>query len=132
MAKKVTEEIDEIMEEDTEERTINQIEIEIREALENKEYKMASKLAKELYNLNDEIERKEIETRQNALSGLAEKVMDAIGELLDDYRTDIENAGGEGIWFEEDWGEGLTTIRLIKVIPAPKKKRGRKPASETE
>ena len=39
MAKKVTEEIDEIMEEDTEERTINQIEIEIREALDGGRYR---------------------------------------------------------------------------------------------
>ena len=78
--------------------------------------------AKELSKIQKEREQTELEAKQKVLADVTEKVKLAISKALKPLVDAKELDLADGIWYTNDFGEKLTTCRLMKS--APKKSGG--------
>lgn len=90
------------------------------DAVKNQDWVLVTKLAKELTKTQKDIEDTKRKEREGALAKLTAKVKKQIDEVVNSL-TDDEVKDIDGIWYINDYGEALSTCRLIKTTPKVRK-----------
>lgn len=88
---------------------------EMDKALKSKDFKAVSKVSAELVKFQKEKEAVELAAKQKVLEGKTEKVKVAIQKALQKMVEAGELDDADGIWYANDFGEKLVTVRLLKV-----------------
>jgi len=88
---------------------------EMDKALKSKDFKLVSKVSAELVKFQKEKEAAELAAKQKVLEGKTEKVKSAIQNALKKMVEAGELDDADGIWYVNDFGEKLVTVRLLKT-----------------
>jgi len=86
----------------------------MQEATKSGDFKQVAKVASELVKFQKAKEQAELEAKQKALAEVTETVKAAIDKvvngLIDSGKLDM----ADGVWYTNDFGDKLTTCRLMK------------------
>lgn len=101
-------------------KTKEQLLADMKKAMDAGDWKAVSKVSTAIAKTVAVEEKKELEVKQAAVGKLTDKVkaaFDAVAKRLIDSK---ELDAADGIWYANDFGEALTTCRLLKSQPKPK------------
>lgn len=102
-------------------KTIERLSAELVEAHKKKDWKAVSKLASAIAKLEAEREQAERDAKVKALEAMTLKVKVAIDKAVQRFIDSKELDVADGIWYSQDFGEKLTTCRLMKSAPKAKR-----------
>jgi len=102
-------------------RTVELISAELEKAIKAKDYKLVSKLSSEIAKIEAAKEAAEKDAKVKALEAMTAKVKSAIDKVIQTFINSKELDKADGVWYVNDFGEKLTSCRLMKSQP---KKRG--------
>jgi len=96
-------------------KTEKQLLAELQKALATGDFKVVAKVSQELVKFQKTKEAAEQETRVKALGEMTGKVQQVITKSLQKMYDDGALDKADGVWFTWDFGEKLTTCRLMKA-----------------
>lgn len=88
---------------------------EMQAAVKSGDYKQVAKVASELVKFQKTKEAAELDAKQKRLAAKTETVKAAILKALQPLIDRKELDDADGIWFVQDFGEKLVTVRLMKT-----------------
>tara|TARA_Y100000310_G_scaffold345865_1_gene471872 strand:+ start:17933 stop:18529 length:597 start_codon:yes stop_codon:yes gene_type:complete len=90
-------------------------------AFATNDWKLCAKISAQLARFDIDRAAEELETKQKALVVITAKIKEAIEMALAPLVEDEEFASAEGVWYSWDFGDKLTSIRVLKgSAKAPK------------
>lgn len=97
----------------TEDSLMSQLDI----ALKAKDFKAVAKASGELVKFQKAREAAELEVKQKALEAVTKEVMAAIVKAVKPFVDAGKLDDADGIWYANDFGEAMTSCRLMKSTP---------------
>lgn len=98
-------------------KTAKQLEAELIAAVDGRNFKEVRRLSGEMAKTEAEAEKKAVEDKKAALSKVTDKVKKAIDKVVQGLIEAKELDAADGVWYSNDFGEQLTTCRLLKSQP---------------
>jgi len=95
----------------------------LSEAVINQDYATVIKLAGIINKAQKSAEEAQHNAKLEALKDVNVRIQAAIENAIAPLISEVEALGGDGIWFLNDWGEGLTDTRCLKVVAKPARTR---------
>ena len=86
-------------------------------ALKSKDFKAVAKVSNEIAKFQKTKEQAELEAKQAALAAITDEVKSTITKALKPLVEAGKLDDADGIWYTQDFGEKLVTIRLTKTAP---------------
>lgn len=105
-------------------KTQAQLMEEMNKAVASGDYKAVAKVASELVKFQKAAEQAELEAKTKALEAISQEVKTAIEKAVQKLVDSGKLDQADGIWYTNDFGEKLTTIRLMKSAPKAKTSTG--------
>jgi hypothetical protein len=87
---------------------------EMKAATESGDWKAVSRLSSQIAKMVAAEEKAEKEEKLKAIAGLTEKVKGVLDKAVNRLVESGELDGCDGVWYSYDFGEKLTTCRLLK------------------
>ncbi len=103
-------------------KTVEQLSAELVAAHKKQDWKSVSKLASAIAKLQAEKDQAEKDAKVKALEAITLEVKAAIDKAVQKFVDNGKLDVADGVWYSHDFGEKLTTCKLMKS--APKAKRG--------
>lgn len=100
------------------------VKAEIGVALAAEDWKLVAKLGSKLAGFEAAAAKSALEAKQVALAEITDKVKSAIQEAIAPLVESAEFEMAEGVWFTWDFGEQLSTIRVLRQATAPTPRSG--------
>ncbi|MBU2051349.1 MAG: hypothetical protein KKH61_20570 [Gammaproteobacteria bacterium] len=101
-------------------KTEVQLMADMQAAVKSGDYKMVAKVASELVKFQKAKEQADMDAKLQALKLIEESVKTAIVKALQPIIDSKKLDAADGVWFGMDFGEKLTTLRLMKSSPKAK------------
>ena len=123
MVESTTEEA--VVAEVTPEVTEESLKLDVAAALRSNDWRTVAKVSAKLVKFQSAAENAETEAKQAALASITAKVKDAIEKAIKPIVESEEFKAAEGIWYTWDFGEQLSSIRVLKTATkAPRASSG--------
>jgi len=90
---------------------------EMKVAAKAEDWKVISKISSSIAKMVKEEEKVEKDAKLEAIAGLTEKVKSIIDKTVQKLIDTGELDPADGIWYVQDFGEKLTSCRLLKTAP---------------
>lgn len=98
-------------------KTAEQLMAELKAALDKGDLKKVGQLAKDMAKVQADTEKAEVEAKKAALSKVTDKVKKQLDKVVQGLIEAKELDAADGVWYSNDFGEQLTTCRLLKSQP---------------
>lgn len=100
--------------EDAEAKTKKQLLADMQKAMESGDFKAVSKVSSAIAKIVADEEKTEKDAKLAAIVGLTEKVKAEFDAVVVKLNKDGILDAADGVWYSNDFGEKLTTCRLLK------------------
>jgi len=95
-------------------KTKDQLLAELRTAMDAGDMKTVSRIAKSIAEFDAVAAKAEKDAKLEALKGITIAVKEAIDKVVQKFYDKGDLDVAEGVWYSQDFGENLTTCKLIK------------------